>query len=374
MTNKLSEPRTTTQNKYMKKTLLLAALTALGSTAAFAQVDVTVTGSSAFRAITIDRTFASFDAAGRVAQTNDATIGLITISGTMQGSAPTLGTTPVKVRLSFSGSAQGMIDVKNSNPINVAVLPSESTPGVSNSTRVPDLALSDVFPGSATPPIAESAFNRFVLGVVPFTFARNNALVGITNITQAQANLLMVASGNFGMPATFLGGSSVNPVYLIGRDSESGTRISVEKDINFVGSPLLWTTNGAGTYVVTNGLPSGGLLRNVVKGKSDAIGYMGLSDFNAISAFATSIPFNGVGFSHTNVNTGSYSLWGYEHMVNKAGGLSAQKSAVRDAIKAAITNPGFQQTNTLYNVNFSSLTDMHVERGADGAVPTSLDF
>src|SRR5437763_3710716 len=105
MSNKLSKP-TTTQNKHMKQTLLLAALTALGSTVAFAQVDVTVTGSTAFRAITIDRAWQSFDITGRTAQTNDATTGLITMSGTMQGSAPSLGTTPVIVRLSFSGSAQ----------------------------------------------------------------------------------------------------------------------------------------------------------------------------------------------------------------------------------------------------------------------------
>ncbi len=92
----------------MKKTLLplyAAALTALGSTAAFAQVDVTITGSTAFRAITIDRAWGPFDVATRTAVTNNATTGLITISGTMQGSAPTLGTTPVKVRLSFSGSS-----------------------------------------------------------------------------------------------------------------------------------------------------------------------------------------------------------------------------------------------------------------------------
>ena len=116
------------------------------------------------------------------------------------------------------------------------------------------------------------------------------------------------------------------------------------------------------------------LVRGIVGSKSDAIGYLGLPDYNAISNNATILALNGVKFSHTNVNNGSYGNWGYEHMVNRAGGLSAQKAAVRDAIKAAITNPGYQSTNSAYFAGFSSLADMHVERGADGAVPTSLDF
>ena len=357
----------------MKKTLLFAALTALGSTAAFAQVDVTITGSTAFRAITIDRAWASFDVANRTAVTNNATTGLITISGTMQGSAPTLGTTPVKVRLSFSGSEQGMQDVRNGSLITVAAPPGELAPGVSNTTKIPDLALSDVFPSTATPPIPESAFNRFVVGTVPILFVKNKALTGITNLSQSQANLLLIASGAGGMPASYIGGNNNNPVYFIGRDAGSGTRLTAEKCLGFVGSPLLWTTNGAGNYVVTNGLSSGGLVRNVVNGKTDAIGYMSFSDYLAISNNAAIIPFNGLAFSHTNVVTGQYTIWGYQHLVNKVG-LSATKAAVRDAIKAAITNPGFQATNTLYNVGFTALSEMQVERGSDGGQITSLNF
>lgn len=357
----------------MKRTLLLAALTALGSTAAFAQVDVTITGSTAFRAITIDRTWASFDVVGRLAQTNNPTTGLITFSGTMSAAAPTLGNTPVIVRLSFSGSAAGMEAVRNQTPVDTATTASEISGGVSNVMKIPDLALSDVFPSSATPPIPESAFNRFVLGVVPFGFVKNNALSGIINITQSQANLAMVASGLGGMPASFIGGNNNNPIYMIGRDSESGTRISTEKCIGFVGSPLLWTTNGAGNYIVTNGLSSGGLVRNVIKGKPDAVGYLGVSDYNAISNNAALIPFNGISLTPTNVVTGQYSIWGYEHLVNKVG-ISATKAAVRDAIKGAITNPMFQGTNTLYNTAFTSLNDMQVERGSDGGIITSLNF
>ena len=91
------------------KTLLALPSGALLSTAAYAQVEVTITGSTSFRAITIDRSASLYDA-GYSAVTNDASTGLITFNGTMTGHIPSLGSTPVKLRLSFSGSASGMLE------------------------------------------------------------------------------------------------------------------------------------------------------------------------------------------------------------------------------------------------------------------------
>jgi phosphate transport system substrate-binding protein len=354
------------------KTLLTLLPGLLLSAAAYAQVEVTVTGSTAFRAITIDRSAAIFDP-GYVAVTNNTSTGLITYSGTVTTAVPSLGSTPVKVRLSFSGSASGMLAVKNLTQVSTA-----DTPG-NNVNRVPDLALSDVFPGSATPPISDSAFERSVLGVIPFVWVINNALTGISNITREQAVLLMTSSGAFttngvvGMPATYLGGSSTNPVYLIGRDSGSGTRISTEKDIGFVGAPLLWATNGAGTYITTNGYSSGGLERDVIKGKPDAIGYLGRADLAAIATSATAISYEGVPYSEPAVAGGSYSMWGYEHIVNRVGGLSANQGLVRDALIKAITDSAYQST-PIYTNSFVRLDQMQVERGADGGTITSLGF
>ncbi len=352
------------------KTLLTLLAGLLLSAAAYAQVEVTVTGSTAFRSITIDRSAAIFDP-GYAAVTNNASTGLITYSGTVAAAVPSLGSTPVKVRLSFSGSASGMLAVKNLTPVSTA-----DTPG-NNVNRVPDLALSDVFPGSATPPIPDSAFDRSVLGVIPFVWVINSALTGISNITREQAVLLMTASGSLagvaGMPATYLGGSSTNPVYLIGRDSGSGTRISTEKDIGFVGAPLLWATNGAGIYVVTNGYSSGGLERAVIAGKPDAIGYLGRGDLAAIAASATAISYDGVPYSEPAVATGSYGVWGYEHIVNRVGGLSANQALVRDALINAITDSAYQST-AIYTNSFVRFNQMQVERGADGGTITSRNF
>jgi hypothetical protein len=353
----------------MKKTTVLLTLASslLGITAAYGQVELTITGSTAFRSITIDRSASLFDAGSYVGVTNDAANGKITMSGTCSNIVSSLRNTPVKIRLSFSGSASGMLAVQNQTPISTS-----ETPGV-NVNKVPDLSLSDVYPSSATPPIPESAFDRFVIGVVPFLLVKNNALSGVNSLTREQGVLLMTATGPFGMPASYLGGGA-GQVYLCGRDSGSGTRITVEKVLGFVGTPLLWGTNTSGGWTTTNGYSSGGTLRGVLAAKAEAVGYLGISDYNSVSNSVSQIAYNGVYYSEPNVATGKYGLWGYQHMVNRAGGLSPNQALVRDALKSAITNPGFQSTNALYNVSFVRLDQMQVERGTDGGTITSLTF
>src|SRR6266581_4794398 len=213
--------------------------------AAQAQVDLTITGSTSFRSITFDRVKSLFDP-GYTSDGNFGT-GPGTYSGTMSNSVPSLGPTPVTVRLSFSGSAAGMEAVDAGTPV---------------------------------PTI--------------------NPITGITNITREQAVLLMSSSGIitnagqqvFGMPASFLAGSSTNPVYLTGRDSGSGTRISVHKDIGYTGtSPRLWGLDGLGNLVLTNGYSSGGTERTVIANNASVIGYLGVADSGVITASASTISY-----------------------------------------------------------------------------------
>src|SRR2546422_2002579 len=93
------------------KTLLTVLTSVLLGSAAYAQVEVTITGSTSFRAITIDRAGALYDVQPPVGVTNNASTGQITYSGTMSNAVPSLGATPVKIRLSFLGSASGMLAV-----------------------------------------------------------------------------------------------------------------------------------------------------------------------------------------------------------------------------------------------------------------------
>ena len=346
--------------------LVLAAVSTLSISAISAEVQLTITGSTAFRSITIDRAAAIMDP-GYTGITNDASAGKMTFIGTVSNAAPVLGNTPVKLRLSFSGSISGMNAVNNQTPVNTA-----EGPGTTLNV-VPDVALSDVFPAAATPPIPDSAFTRYVVGVLPFAYVRNNNVTGLDNLTQDQAVFLMANSGP-SLPQTFFGGANPAPLYLIGRDAGSGSRLSIERDVKFVGSPVLWATNAAGKYILTNGFSSGSLVRNFIRDNLNTIGYLGLGDYLAITNQTALVAYNGVRFTLDDVYNGRYTLWGYEHMVHRVGGLSGSQQQVFNALKNAIIDPAYQETSALYAPNFGELTKMRVERNSDGGPLSSLEF
>ena len=359
----------------LKNLLIPAVAGAWMSLATQAQVNLTLTGSTAFRSIAFDRVASLFDS-GYVTK-GDVSKGPGTYSGTMSAAVPSLGNTPVVLRLSFSGSGSGMLAVVNRTPVPTI------EPGTGATVNLaPDLAFSDVYPESATPPISRADVEDSLVGVIPFVWVRNNALTGVNNLTREQSILLMTASGVVnaggtaipGMPASFLGGSGDAPVYLTGRDSGSGTRITIHKCIGFTGTPTMWGLDATNSLVLTNGYSSGGSERTVIATHPQAIGYLGVSDASAVSSTTTILAYNGVPFSTTNVQSGQYPLWGYEHLINRASGLSANQTAVRNALVAAITNPGFQTTNTLYTSSFVDQSKMRVERGTDGGAITSLEF
>lgn len=354
----------------MKKIILALSAATVFATVADAQVQLTITGSTAFRSIVLDRIPTLFDTNSMSANISDPNKNQYYFSGTISNLIPTLGNQPITIRTSFSGSGSGMTAVKNGT-----LQPCINLDG-SITNLAADLAFSDVYPASASPSIAASAFaQRVEVGVVGFVFAKNNALIGITNITREQAVLLMAASGDGGMPASYLGGiglGAANPVYLIGRDSGSGTRISVEKDINFIGSPNLWATNGDGTYSLIAGLTSGGTVAKNIAGGTQAIGYVGLADFATITSVATALSYNGIPYSHSAVASGMYPIWGYEHLVSKIG-MSANQQTLRDKLVGSITNAAYQ-SSAIYSNSFVRLSDMQVRRGADGGTISSLVF
>lgn len=351
--------------------LLLALAGSLLATAAYSQVTVTVTGSTAFRTISEDRAKNLMDA-GSIIEVGTFDSSLYTVRGTMSNAVPSLAGNQVSINFALSGSASGMLAVKNSTPQTLA-----GTLG----TAVPDLAFSDVFPASATPSIADSSFDRSVVGVIPFVWVKNNALTGITSLSREKVYLLMTASGAgsgfTGMPASYLGGTGPNaglPVYLCGRDSGSGTRITAQKVAGFTGTPSLFTldaNNTTYTSVGDAGYSSGGTLRAAIANGARSIGYLGLADYNNISASATSLSYEGVAYQHDAVLSGDYPFWSYEHVVNRKSNLTPNQGLVKTALVNAITNPTFQSTNPLYTGAFVRLADMQVRRLADGGPITS---
>src|SRR5260221_12555900 len=99
----------------LHKILLTIAAGFFAGGVANAQVDLTITGSTAFRAITFDRAASLMDP-GFTTMGNTGS-GPGSYRGTASNAVPSLGSTPVTIRLSFSGSGSGMLAVDQSSPV-----------------------------------------------------------------------------------------------------------------------------------------------------------------------------------------------------------------------------------------------------------------
>ena len=366
------------------KMIIIAALAGSMTIPAFGQgVELPLTGSTAFRSVVTNRVLSLYST-GSFTRKDGNTFSFI---GTMPSVFPSSPTKQVRIHMSYTGSATGMQNVKDSTLISSYAL-NDSGTGTVATNYAPDIAMSDVFPSSATPPLSDSDFaKRDVVGVVPFVFVKNNTgttLNGITGLTREQAELLMTAGGS--MPATYLGGSSANPVFLAGRDSGSGTRITTERCIGFVGTPMLATNSGAygfpGSVTVVGpasglayGYNSGGTLATQIKTNDAVIGYLGLADYSSTTNnnAAVALTYNGFAYSTANVISGKYPIWGYEHIVSRSG-LSSDQQTLRTAIVNAIADTTFQHSDATYVGKFEALSDMTVRRGSDGGPILSKSF
>src|SRR5258705_6707654 len=96
-----------------KRSIIVLAAAAGFSGVTQGQVQLTVTGSTAFRSIVLDRIPTLFDAGSLQANTSDAGKQKYFFTGTMSNLIPSFGSSPVTIRSSFSGSGSGMTSVKN---------------------------------------------------------------------------------------------------------------------------------------------------------------------------------------------------------------------------------------------------------------------
>jgi phosphate transport system substrate-binding protein len=341
---------------------IIALLLGLTALSASADTTVVITGSTAFRPIVYDRIT---NILVGITATNGADSNHRTFTGSIAGS-PGLGN--VSIACGFTGSGSGMISVRDQSSVS-------TTAG----NLVPQVAFSDVF--AETAGIDGSIFKQDVVGVIPFVFFKNAAIAnstsGITNLTQRQVAYLMAASGT--LPTAYFGGSSTNDIlYLCGRDSGSGTRICTESCVYFSGTPANWwknTVSGAIEPAPGGGFSSGSALADNVAIFNNSIGYAGKPDANRFAS--TYIDFEGYDASDENVAKGKYSVWGYEHVVRKTSGTgapSANQNSVINKLISAMQDETFQTQNTLYFGSYVPLSEMEVERTADGGPITSIIY
>jgi hypothetical protein len=239
------------------------------------------------------------------------------------------------------------------------------------------------------------------VGVVAFTWvtSTNSPVANVTSM--AAQNLL--AAGN--VPAALFTGNPADEtkgVYLIGRNSDSGTRLATFGECGFGANNLpqqykynsttsielypAETINGVAASLGNSGYSSGGTLCGFMVNQLGAgsalkvggvssiyannylIGYAGVSDANSYTATGLKkLTYNGVDSSTSNIINGSYSFWTYEHLYENPNATSLAKS-VAETIGTSLQNK--TTADITPNVGY---TDMRVGRNGD-ALPIYANY
>jgi hypothetical protein len=337
----------------MKKALTLTILGGLLTSAAVnAQVNIHIAGSTAFRANAFRAIRAAFDG-GAPATMNpaSATTGTstVTFSGTMSN---LYGSQTVTVYCAYDGSVRGLADLTGAN---VSFLQASGTNTVSAKV---DITFSDVdkaatlFPNTPT--------TETPVAILPFVWCKNYYVPSsVTNITGHQIRPLL---DNGLLALSFFTGNTNDdgtPMYVTGRDLDSGSRVMNDTDTYYTGTPVLYgfNTTAPTNWAVMNqnllgslygfGYSSGGNVATALTNQfagGPCVSYLGLNDALTVATTASTgvtnilspgggcglitydgnLPFNGYTPSVTTavpaypdftpVKEGKYSLWSYENL------------------------------------------------------------
>lgn len=383
----------------MKSSLKLTALSALAmASTAYADTEIRITGSTAFRSSIHASLLASSNGVftgGPTKYAHSNAAGAVsgaarsTWVGTVAGIS---GTTTI--RCSWSGSANGIDTVANNktnqNYLATPVANGETASAGSGTPMTSQIAMSDVYQASTA--FTSPSLNDIPVAVVPFTFVINDAADAnnnaISNVT-AQAARALWSAGT--LPSFVFTGNAANTrnVYAIGRDTGSGTRITMLAETKYgISTPVqqwqitasggavthlrVWPTstqvpnNGGDVLAANGGYTSGGPLATAMSntsrsgiqlvtaagvnsGAADKTAILmacpGMADAATIvTAGGKYLSYEGVSFTNiTNptdiakVTQGQYTMWGYQHMFDN-NALDTDQTAARDALVSAIPN------------------------------------
>ena len=364
------------------KALILAGAFAAAS-AANAQVTIYLSGSTAFRAETVNSIKALYGGSPSITPAGATTSSSkVTYVGNGGNIGTLFGGQTVTIKTAFSGSVEGIINVVGAaNPAGVTQPTYLNADNSTDSNTVADFVLSDVFQNTSDYNDGlYAALDDYQCGVVCFAWTRNVAAAssGISNITHQQAQQFF-ASGS--IAKSFWTGNLADtaPVYLSGRYKLSGTRLTYQADCGYGANAdaTRYLLDGSHNPILdTAGQTGGGGVATILEDTTTTaafIGTLGTSDSAAVvTAGGARLTYNGVAFSKAAVQNGQYSLWGYEHIFPRPG-----TSATKLKLIVGTTHPATPVTsNGLVNaidtalstsVNNVQLSTMNVARNADGA-------
>ncbi len=383
------------------KSLLIVSAVALMAVAATAKADLEIVmcGSSAFRVAAHNaiqtfltgETYVYSQKTGAGSETlNQAKYA--TFVGTHTGITGT-----VTIRCSWNGSAESVRAAGEG--LSVSTLKTTSITGVGSNPvlesasanyepKTATMGFSDAYAESVGISTGNANVENYdiaenIVGVIPFKWLANEG-APFTNITRDQIKTLY-SNGNAKVQlfTGAFGGTNDYRVYALGRNNDSGTRITALADAGYgISNPVIQynatsTNSNATIATLTNvgnaGASSGGDVAKLLGGTSTSVSvdtapattvyavcYLGESDASSgLSLGAVELTYNGVAFSLDNVKNGKYTFWSYEHFYYNAGvdedALTFITGFLTEVVKPA-------------NIGSSGipLTDMKAARSGDG--------
>ena len=261
------------------------------------------------------------------------------------------------IRCTFSGSTQGVLDLADQNAIHflktdtpVANNDNSSSLALNTNTETvtPDMAFSDVDKLLSTRPNA--TLGGGPVGVVPFMFVGGRDIpAGITNMTDQVHNILWSLGS---VPASLMSGNSADTklLYATGRSNGSGTRALILSETRYgsfnsvtqfngaltgsdgsgtVGAPALFAGGDPNNGHTSNSTVKSMLTRTPTNNTFGYVSYLTISDALTATGYqiadgtvsggegARPLTYNGVRYSPANVNSGAYTLWGFQQLYIK---------------------------------------------------------
>lgn len=307
----------------------------------------------------------------------------------------------VYVRTYWAGSASGVDYVSNQTQLDykfldtsvaltgaqtagaTAALITAGSLAPASTNTVSNFGFADVKQAS-TPYQSIALAEQTDMFILPFMWVKTAGgdLTGVSNFTSQNARNLFTTGGKMKIQRlTGLLADATKFVYAVGRDNDSGTRITALAEtgtgvfttltqyqftVSDNGTPSNKTddTISAPTEVFDGGYASGGSVATVLGATGDnAIGYVGLSDANAaITNGAIALTFNGYAFSNNAVINGQYTFWSKYQAIRKQT-LTGTTASLFGSMKTALIGLATDAAGTSIK-----LSDMKSTRASDGAV------
>jgi len=362
--------KTSSIKKYIALGLALAGAAFTPSLHANTPTEIFIEGGSASSSVLFDRATNFYNGGTLTSATYNSGSTVAQFVGNATNAA-LLSLNPITIDINIANGAVAGLD---------ALLTQTAQAGDTNlsGSKVPVLVDSATLPKS----IGKDGSQLVALQtyVVPLVFVKNTKAgypdSGITNLTQRQAVSLETSTP---LPATYYGGTSTNPVYFVGRNSQAAVRTVIDFSIYNVGSIQSYYTNGSSNLPQLDGsadpgLSSGGLVANTTLAITNSIGTVAVQN---IKTGLTPLAYEGVPYSVSNVINGSYPIWGYENyyyldptkVSNANGSPTGPQLAVINAFYQLVTNATFQTSSyPVFGNNFVPTAALQVTRSlsADG--------